>query len=144
MMKILTLGILWCSLFFLPQYTSAQQKIVTSAQVNGTWKSKLGTFKIWALGKQKLQVEFSGFYPYKSPDGTPTAHTGEGRGIATIEGERASFKPEGAEEECQITLRFRGGRLEVEQESVCGFGQNVTAAGKYRRVSARRPRFDEN
>jgi len=42
-------------------------KSVTTAQVNGTWKNKSGEFKIWALGKQRLQVEFSGVHEYKSP-----------------------------------------------------------------------------
>jgi hypothetical protein len=53
-------------------------------------------FKIWALGQQRLQVEFSGVYEYKSAYG-PTANTGEGSGVATIEGDTAIFKPEGAE-----------------------------------------------
>ena len=35
-------------------------KSVTAAQVNGTWKTKYGEFKIWALGKQRLQIDFSG------------------------------------------------------------------------------------
>ena len=38
------------------------QGIVTAAQVNGTWRSKNGEFKVWALGKQRLRVEFSGTY----------------------------------------------------------------------------------
>jgi len=71
-------------------------KSVTAAEVNGTWKTKSGEFKIWALGKQRLQVEFSGVYEYKTAQG-PMANEGEGRGIATIKGETASFKPEGAE-----------------------------------------------
>ena len=82
-------------------------KSVTAAQVNGTWKTKGGEFKIWALGKQRLQVEFSGVYEYKTPQG-PMANEGEGSGIATIEGDTAIFKPEGSEEECQITLKFGG------------------------------------
>jgi len=82
-------------------------KSVTAAQVNGTWKTKGGEFKIWALGKQRLQVEFSGVYEYKTPQG-PMANEGEGSGIATIEGDTAIFKPGGSEEECQITLKFGG------------------------------------
>ena len=81
------------------------EKSVTAAQVNGTWKTKYGEFKIWALGKQRLQIEFSGVYEYKTPQG-PTANEGVGSGVATIEGDTAIFKPEGAEEECQITLKF--------------------------------------
>jgi len=121
----------------------AQSQIsVTAAQVNGTWKTKYGEFKIWALGHQRLQVEFSGVYEYKTPQG-PSANTGEGSGIATIEGDTALFKPEGAEEEeCRITLKFTGGKLVVTQTGICGFGHNVTAAGTYKKVSAKKPKFD--
>jgi hypothetical protein len=96
-------------------------KSVTAAQVNGTWKTKSSEFKIWALGQQRLQIEFSGVYEYKTPQG-PTANEGEGSGIATIEGDTAIFKPEGAEEECRITLKFTGGKLVVTQTGICGFG----------------------
>ena len=136
-MKTLLLSALSCSLFFLQQSAPARPKVVTAAQVNGTWQSKSGTFRIRALGRQRLRVEFSGIYPYKLPDGTRGANTGEGGGIAAIEGRTAVFKPEGAEDGCRITMKFAGTRLEVTQEGVCGFGHNVTAAGRYRKVSAR-------
>ena len=90
---------------------------VTDAQVNGTWKAKWGEFKIWAAGHQRLQIEFSGVYEYKTPQG-PSANTGEGSGIATIEGDTAIFKPEGAEEECSITLKFTGNKLVVTQAGI--------------------------
>jgi hypothetical protein len=122
---------------------AASDKSVTAAQVNGTWQSKYGEFKIWALGRQRLQVEFSGVYEYKTPQG-PTANSGEASGIATIEGDTALFKPEGAEEECQITLEFTGGKLVVTQTGICGFGHNVTAAGSYKKVSAKKPKFESN
>ena len=64
----------------LPQAYSSD---VTAAQVNGTWRSKTGTFKVWALGKQRLQVEFFGVYEYKTSAG-PMSNTGEGSGIAFI------------------------------------------------------------
>ena len=118
-------------------------KSVTAAQVNGTWKTKGGEFKIWALGKQRLQVEFSGVYEYKTPQG-PMANEGEGSGIATIEGDTAIFKPEGAEEECRITLKFTGGKLVVAQTGICGFGHNVSAEGTYRKVSSKKPKFESD
>jgi hypothetical protein len=114
---------------------------VTAAQVNGTWQTTGGEIKIWALGHQRLQIEFSGVYEYKTSQG-PSANTGEGSGIATIEGDTATFKPEGAEEECRITLRFTGNKLVVTQTGICGFGHNVTAAGTYKRISAKKPKFD--
>jgi hypothetical protein len=75
---------------------------VTAAQINGTWKAKWGEIKIWALGHQRLQIEFSGVYEYKTPQG-PSANTGKDSGIATTEGDTATFKREGAEEKCRIS-----------------------------------------
>jgi len=69
------------------------------------------------------------------------ANTGEGSGIARIEGNEATFKPEDAEDECEIKMKFIKGKLEVKQEGICGFGHNVSAAGTYRRVSSRKPKF---
>jgi hypothetical protein len=115
-------------------------KSVTAAQVNGTWRREFGEFKIWALGRQLLQVEFSGVYEYKTPQGL-MANEGDGSGIATIEGDTAIFKPEGAEEGCQITLKFTSAKLVVTQTGICGFGHNVSAEGTYRRVSSKKPKF---
>ena len=114
---------------------------VTAKQVNGTWRYRKNEFKIWALGEQKLQIEFSGVFEYKNAYG-PTANTGEGSGIARIEGDTAIFKPDGAEEECKITLKFTGGQLVATQTGICGFGFNVTAEGTYKKVSSNKPKFD--
>ena len=61
-----------------------------------------------------------------------------------IEGDTAIFKPEGAEEECRITLKFTGGKLVVMQTGICGFGNNVTAAGTYKKVSGKKPKFESD
>ena len=104
---------------FQPQEVNAtSQTIVTAAQVNGTWRTKSGEFKVWALGKQRLQIEFSGSYEYESQAG-PMANVGTGSGIAHIEGDTATFKPDGVEDDCAITMRIHarqvdsdpGGRL---------------------------------
>ncbi len=133
-------------LLFLPSVLfaisgAAASSEVTAAEVNGTWKMKGGEFKIWALGQQRLQIEFSGTYEYQSPQG-PTANEGQGSGIARIEGETAVFKPEGAEDECKITLKFTHGKLVVTQTGTCGFGNNVSAEGTYKKVSSNKPKFD--
>lgn len=134
---------LWLAAVSVVTVQAGSDKSVTAAQVNGTWKTKYCEFKIWALGKQRLQIDFSGVYEYKTPQG-PTANEGVGSGVATIEGDTAIFKPEGAEEECQITLKFVRGKLVVTQTGICGFGHNVSAAGTYKRVSARKPKFDSD
>jgi hypothetical protein len=118
------------------------QHEVTAAQVNGTWEYRHNEFKVWALGQQKLQIEFSGVHEYKTDAGEPTANTGEGAGVIRIEGNTANFKPEGAEDECKIVLKFTAGKLVVTQDGVCGFGLNVTAAGTYKRVSSKKPKFE--
>ncbi|HVI82942.1 MAG TPA: hypothetical protein VM717_09385 [Chthoniobacterales bacterium] len=137
-MKIILVAIAFC-LIATPRVDG--QSDVTAAQVNGTWKTKIGEFKIWALGQQRLQIEFLGVYEYQSPQG-PTANEGQGGGIARIEGDTAIFKPEGAEDECKITLKFTHGKLVVAQIGICGFGNNVTAAGTYKKVSSSKPKFD--
>ncbi|MFO1424353.1 MAG: hypothetical protein U1F70_12025 [Candidatus Competibacteraceae bacterium] len=139
-MKVLPL-ILAVLLFFpvMPQ-SAAAPKIVTAAQVNGTWRTKTGEFKVLALGRQKLRVEFDGTYAYRV-NGEWMANTGTGVGIAVIAGDTATFRPEGAEMDCAITMRFAAGALLVTQEGGCGFGHHVTAVGTYRKVSDRKPTF---
>jgi hypothetical protein len=135
-LKVFILIILAWSHEPLSQTVTSGQTVVTASQVNGTWSNKRGTFNVRALGNQKLRVHFSGFHEYVSQAG-PMVNTGEGEGIAFIEGDTAIFKPNGAEAECRITMKFSGGKLLVTQEGLCGFGLNVTAAGTYRKVSSR-------
>jgi hypothetical protein len=135
-------GILFAlMLFLISAVRVSAQGDVTAKQVNGTWKSGKNEFKIWALGEQKLQIEFFGTFEHNSAYG-PTANTGEGSGLARIEGDTAIFKPDGAEDDCKITLKFKGGKLVVTQTGICGFGFNVTAEGTYKKVSSAKPKFD--
>lgn len=127
---------------FAERPASPNSKDVTAAQVNGTWTYRLNTLKVWALGNNKLQVAFDGAFEYKSPQG-PMANTGQGGGIATIEGDTAVFRPEGAEEECKITMKFTGGKLVVKQEGTCGFGNRVVADGTYKKTSSKKPNFEQ-
>ena len=125
-----------------PPHAGSDSKIVTAAQINGTWHYKHNEFKLWALGHQKIKVQFSGVYEYKSPEG-PTANLGDGSGIADIERDTITFKPDVSEPECAITIKLVGGKLRVSQVGICGFGHNVTADGLYTRVSRAKPKFDE-
>ncbi|MGA9772022.1 MAG: hypothetical protein WBV94_23525 [Blastocatellia bacterium] len=120
---------------------TARQNIVTASQVNGTWRYRNNTFKVWALGNQKLKIEFSGSYEYKTKEGW-MANSGSGDGIAQIEGVTAIFKPDESDDECKITMKFTQGKLVVDQEGGCGFGHNVTANGTYRKINSRKPKFD--
>lgn len=123
------------------------RKAVDGAEVTGTFREAAtgSEFKIAALGKGKLRVAFSGIYPYKTASGERTANMGEASGEATISGDTAVFKPADTEGKCTITLKFlTRGRLKVSQsgtDAECGFGANVSAAGDYKKISGRRPKF---
>src|ERR1043165_5385451 len=78
--------------------TGAISRDVSAAEVNGTWQCRKNTFKIWALGNGKLQVDFDGVFEYKSPDGL-MQNFGNGSGVATITGDTAVFVPSGVEED---------------------------------------------
>jgi hypothetical protein len=71
-------------------------------------------------------------------------NVGDASGEATIENDVAVFLPEeGAD--YKITMTFLPNHeLKVEQEGgECGFGHNVRADGTFRKVSSRKPKFDD-
>src|SRR5215211_1153266 len=49
----------------LPWPSLAGPQVVTADQVNGTWKDQTKIFRIWALGNERLKLEFQGTYEYK-------------------------------------------------------------------------------
>lgn len=120
---------------------AAAQRVVTAAQVNGTWRSDTGEFKVLALGKQRLKIEFVGVYEYETAEDS-MANEGRTSGIAFIEGERAVFTPSDGDGECEIEMIFRDGKLVVTQSGFCGFGHNVSATGTYVRIDKRKPTFE--
>jgi hypothetical protein len=116
------------------QVKAGKDTVVTAAQVNGTWKNGNNTFKVLALGKQRLKVSFYGLYKYNTPAG-PSANEGEAEGIAFIEGDTAILKPgDAGSDDCVVTMVFGNEKLSVTEEGACPFGHNVTTAGTYRKV----------
>jgi hypothetical protein len=71
-------------------------------------------------------------------------NVGDASGEATIENDVAVFLPE-TPGDCKITITFLPNHeLKVEQEGgECGFGHNVRADGTFRKVSSRKPKFDD-
>jgi hypothetical protein len=114
-------------------------RIVTAAQINGLYRFGRNDFRILALGRNKLKVQFNG--EWMTRGGYP--NIGEAIGEAQINGNAATFIP-GDTTGCKITLTFLTNRMEVTQEGLdadCGFGHNVVATGTYRRVKGSKPRF---
>jgi hypothetical protein len=85
---------------------AANDASVTAAQVNGTWATPAGEFKIWALDHHRLRVEFSVAAEHKGEAGR-MANAGDGHGIAMIQGYTAILKPNGADADCRITPKIQ-------------------------------------
>jgi hypothetical protein len=113
----------------------------SAAQFNGTWESPGGELKLWAVDDGRVRVEFRGRYEYESPAG-PMVNVGTAAGAATVDENTATFRPDGAEPDCAITMRVADEALDVRETGSCGFGLNVTAAGTYRRIDTDQPAFD--
>jgi hypothetical protein len=122
--------------------TAAAQnaKVVTAAQANGVYRFHQNEFRILALGKNKLKVQFDGIYMTAS--GSP--NIGYAGGEATIEGNVATFiSPDTPG--CTITMTFLPGKLVVKQggeDVTCGFGHNVNATGTYKKIKSGKPKFE--
>ena len=119
----------------------AQTKtVVTAAQANGIYKYYDNEFRIFALGHNKLKVQFDGVYHTIAK----SVNIGEATGEATIEGNIATFIPEDSHD-CKITMTFLPGKLVVKQDGedfACGFGHNVNASGTYKKIRPGKPKFD--
>ena len=117
-----------------------QKQIVTAAQANGVYRYYKSEFRILALGRNKLKVQFDGVYTTLAK----SINMGYAMGEAIIDGNVATFKPPDFEQ-CVITIVFLPGKLKVTQDGSdadCGFGHNVNATGTYRKIRGGKPRFE--
>jgi len=134
---------------FVPAFSAptatADERSVTGEEATGTYRDAKSNseIRILALGHGKLKVQLALVYEFKSGGG-PMANVGDASGEATIENDIAVFVPEGFGE-CKITMTFLpNGKLKVEQKGdECGFGHNVYAEGTFRKISSRKPKFDD-
>src|SRR5205814_6041248 len=109
---ILSIFVLAFSSFTVAQNQSPpKQKVVTAAQTNGAYRYYDNEFRILALGHNKLKVQFDGIYHTLAK----SVNIGSASGEATIEGNVATFIPEGTQG-CKITITFRPGKIVVEQD----------------------------
>jgi len=124
---------------------TAGERSVTAAEANGTYPDGEGNseIRILALGHGKLKVQLALVYEFQSGEG-PMANLGDASGEATIENDVAVFVREEAGD-CKITMTFLpNGKLKVEQQGEqCGFGHNVRAHRIFRKISSRKPKFDD-
>src|SRR5437016_3256194 len=133
------------SFFLTVLAATAGERSVTAAETSGTYrdiesKSKI---KIFALGHGKLKVQLALVYEHHSATGL-AANVGDALAKQRSRTTVAVFVPEGAGD-CEITMTFLpNGKLKVEQQGgECGFGHNVRADGTFRKISNRKPKFDD-
>lgn len=75
---------------------------------------------------------------HNNPD---NVHNGEVQGIARLNQRIALYEAEG----CKLRIEFNasGARItHLDDAEECGFGANVTAAGAYRKLDSKKPKFD--
>lgn len=115
----------------------AKRKAVSGSEVTGTFKSADNEILIQALGKNKLKIEMNLIY---APEGSTAPNIGTANGEAVIDGDTAVYTNEG----CEITFNFiKSGSLIVTTKNnmACGFGNNVSADGTYKKSSRAKPKF---
>jgi hypothetical protein len=124
-----------------PPKPPLRPRTVTAAQANGIYRVDRNEFRILALGRNKLKVQFNGQYLTISK----SINTGYAMGEAIFEGNIATFKPPDTER-CEMTLIFLPkNKLKVMQDGMdvdCGFGHNVNATGTYRKIRSGKPKFE--
>ncbi len=144
-----------CALFITIPVASAQNSrvSVSAAEVNGTYKMNFrgkyknmsNEIKILALGRGKIHFAMDLIFPYTLRNGEISVNMGGLDGEAAISGDTAVYESEELGK-CKITFKFaRPGTLKVIQDGAdagCGFGHNVTADGRYRKVNGRKPSFE--
>lgn len=142
MKRIVTLfACLTACLLLAPTVPAQNPKMVTARQANGVYRSDDNEIRIFALGQNKLKVQFDGIYRTISK----SVNTGYASGEATIEGNVAVLELTDWGR-CKITMVFLPrNRLKVTQEGDspdCGFGHNVRADGTYRKIRSGKPKFE--
>ncbi len=145
-----------CMMLFSPDaYAQKSRASVSGAEVTGTFKMSFigkkykdfsNQLDILALGGGKLKIAFDLLYPYTMQNGEVSVNMGALSGEASIKGDTAIYSSDEFGP-CKITIKFvNPGEVKVTQsgsDSDCGFGHNVTSQGTYKKVSSKKPTFEE-
>ena len=135
--------LLWLVVFFVaaaqtPLPTNRKQKSVT-----GQYRLRQDEFRnrldVQQLSGGKIKFQLVALWvSFNNPE---NIHNGELQGVVTLEKGLAIFESG----TCQITMKFTSNKVvitEGDDNGECGFGTNVTAAGSYRKIDNRKPKFD--
>ena len=86
------------------------------------------------------KVKFHLLALWVSYNNSDNIHNGELQGIVTLKNGVALYD----QDECTLKFEFFPNRVRVTQlnDEGCGFGANVTAAGTYRKLDSKKPKFE--
>jgi len=113
---------------------------VTASQLNRTWKLRNNEFKVWALRRQHLQIEFLGFYEHQTANG-PTANEGQGSGIALKATPRSSNRT-GPKMHARSRSSSRAGNYSLPKPAPADSDSMSPRKAAYKKVSSKKPEFD--
>jgi hypothetical protein len=111
---------------------------VTAAQINGAGQRQRASSR---FGRLIITISASNSPSPRNTKENPMANAGDGHGIAAIQGNTAIFKPEGADADCRITLKFKRHNLVITQTNRCDLGKYANVDGTYKKVSTSKPVF---
>lgn len=114
-----------------------------SQNVTGQYRLRKDEFRN-SLNVRQLpggKVKFELIALWVSHNNPQNIHNGELHGVVSLKNGVAIYE----NGTCRITMRFTSTKVEVtesDENGECGFGANVTAAGSYRKINSRIPKFD--
>ena len=120
-----------------PPIKKAKPKTVT-----GEYRLRRGELRN-SLDVQQLpggKIKFGLIALWVSPNNPENIHNGELHGEVPLANGVAVFESG----TCRITMKFSSSKVEItesDENGDCGFGANVTAAGTYRKINSKTPKF---
>jgi len=111
--------------------------------VTGEYRLRSGEFRN-SLDVRQLpggKIKFGLIALWVSANNPQNIHNGELHGVVPMANGVAVFE----NGTCRITMKFTSSKVEVtesDENGECGFGANVTAAGAYRKINSKTPKFD--
>lgn len=125
---------------------TAQQpflKTTKPKQVTGQYRLRKNEFRSWLDVRQLSdgKIKFALVALWISPNNPQNIHNGEIHGVVPLENGMAVYQSG----TCKITMKFTLNRATITESgdnADCGFGANVTAAGAYRKINSKIPKFD--
>lgn len=120
----------------------AQAPPQTAQSVTGHYRLTKDEFRN-RLDVQQLsggKIKFYLLALWVSHNNPDNIHNGELQGVVALKSGLAVYD----QDDCKLKFEFFSNRVRVTQlnDAGCGFGANVTAAGTYRKLDRKKPKFD--